>query len=47
MNSGIMDPLVASIVPTYPQYWMLLSVLALALALFSLGWIHRTRRVRN
>ncbi|WP_328800125.1 anti-sigma factor [Paenibacillus sp. LX16] len=47
VNSGIMDPLVASIVPTYPQYWMLLSVLALALALFSLGWIHRARRVRN
>lgn len=47
MNTGIMDPLVASIVPTYPQYWILLSVLALALALFSLGWIHRTRRFRS
>lgn len=43
-KNGIMDPLVVSMVPTYPQYWMFLSILAVALALFSLGWIHRVRR---
>lgn len=47
MSTGIMEPLVANIVPTYPQYWILLSISALALALFSLGWIHRARKVRN
>jgi hypothetical protein len=41
---GIMEPLIGNIVPAYPQYWMVLSFLAVALALLSIGWVHRVRR---
>ncbi|MDP4096633.1 anti-sigma factor [Paenibacillus sp. P96] len=41
---GIMEPQIGNIVPTYPGYWMVLSFLAVALALLSIGWVHRVRR---
>ena len=41
---GIMEPIVGNLIPTYPQYWMVLSVLAVALALVSISWVHRVRR---
>ncbi|MFB5265954.1 hypothetical protein ACE41H_04020 [Paenibacillus enshidis] len=42
--NGIMEPLIGNIVPAYPEYWMVLSFLAVALALLSIGWVHRVRR---
>ena len=43
-NSGIIDPLVVSMGPTHPQYWMILSVLGVAMALFSLRKLSHMRK---
>lgn len=43
-TSGIIEPSIGNIVPSYPEYWMVLSFLAVALALLSIGWVHRVRR---
>ncbi|WP_145947631.1 anti-sigma factor [Paenibacillus sp. Y412MC10] len=43
-NSGIIEPLVAGMGPTHPQYWMILSVLGVGMALFSLGRVSRIRK---
>ncbi|MDO7905051.1 anti-sigma factor [Paenibacillus sp. JX-17] len=43
-KNGITDPLVVSMAPAYPQYWMALSLLALCLAIVSIRWVHRVRR---
>ncbi|MFP4977843.1 anti-sigma factor family protein [Paenibacillus sp. CN-4] len=43
-NSGIIDPLVLSMDPGHPQYWMILSMLGVALSLFSLRRLNRYRR---
>ncbi|HEY2492586.1 MAG TPA: anti-sigma factor [Paenibacillus sp.] len=44
LNSGIIEPLVITMGPSHPQYWMLLSILSVALALFSLSRLSRIRR---
>jgi hypothetical protein len=44
LNSGIIEPLVVSMGPTHPLYWMTLSILSIALALFSLRRLSRIRR---
>ncbi|WP_211744993.1 hypothetical protein [Paenibacillus sp. Marseille-Q4541] len=38
-TSGIIEPFVAGM-PAYPEYWMLISLLALGMALFSLRRMH-------
>ncbi|MGM1046109.1 hypothetical protein SAMN05661091_3713 [Paenibacillus uliginis N3/975] len=43
-NSGIIDPLVVGIDPSQPQYWMVLSVLGVGLALFFLMRLNRVVR---
>ncbi|MCM3783998.1 hypothetical protein M3231_13535 [Neobacillus mesonae] len=42
-RTGIMDPLVAGM-KAYPEYWMIFSLIALGVALFSLRRIHHVRR---
>lgn len=44
LNSGIIEPLVVSMGPTHPLYWMVFSILSVALALFSLKRLSRIRR---
>lgn len=44
LNSGIIEPLVVSMGPTHPLYWMVLSILSVALALFSLRRLSHIRR---
>lgn len=44
LNSGIIEPLVVTMGPSHPQYWMVLSILSIALALFSLRRLSRIRR---
>lgn len=46
-RGSIVEPLVVSMGPTYPQYWMALSLLAIGMALFSLGRMHRTTSKRK
>lgn len=43
-GSGIMDPLVAGMDPSQPQYWMVLSVLGVGLALYFLTKLNRSSR---
>lgn len=43
-NSGIIDPMVVSMDPSQPQYWMVLSVLGVGLALFFLMKLNRVVR---
>lgn len=43
-NSGIIEPFVVGMGPSHPQYWMVLSVLGVAMALFSLRRVSRIRR---
>lgn len=43
-GSGIMDPLVAGMDPSQPQYWMVLSVLGVGLALYFLMKLNRSSR---
>ncbi|WP_238996440.1 zf-HC2 domain-containing protein [Paenibacillus pinistramenti] len=44
VSSGIADPFTAGISPAYPQYWIVLSMVAMGLAI--LAW-RGLRRVRN
>ncbi|RUT36070.1 zf-HC2 domain-containing protein [Paenibacillus zeisoli] len=44
VSRGIIDPLIVKMSPVYPEYWMLLSMLALGLALFSWRGLRRIRR---
>ena len=44
LNSGIIEPLVISMGPTHPLYWMVLSTMSVALALYSLRRLSRIRR---
>lgn len=44
INSGIIDPLVVNMDPSQPQYWMLLSILGVGLALFFLMRLNRISR---
>ncbi|AJY77154.1 zf-HC2 domain-containing protein [Paenibacillus beijingensis] len=41
--ASISDPLVLKVVPTYPQYWIALSILGLIMAMLMLNWLARTR----
>ncbi|AHV98069.1 hypothetical protein [Paenibacillus sabinae] len=43
-GSQIIEPLVVSMGPTHPQYWMVLSMLGIALSIFSLTRLNRYRR---
>jgi len=43
-NSGIIEPFVVSMGPTHPQYWMILSVLGVAMALLSLRRLSQMRK---
>ncbi|WP_246246444.1 anti-sigma factor [Paenibacillus lemnae] len=43
-GSGIMDPLVAGMDPSQPQYWMVLSIIGVGLALFFLMRLNRASR---
>lgn len=43
VNSGIIEPFVVGMSPTHPQYWMILSIVSVALALFSLRRLNRNR----
>lgn len=43
-EGGIIEPLIVSMGPTHPQYWMLLSMLGIGFALFSLTRLNRFRR---
>ncbi|WP_054957111.1 anti-sigma factor family protein [Paenibacillus dakarensis] len=44
INSGIIDPLVVSMDPSQPEYWMILSILGVGLALFFLMRLNRVVR---
>lgn len=44
VSRGVIDPLIVKMSPVYPEYWMLLSMLALGLALFSWRGLRRIRR---
>ena len=44
VSRGIVTPFVAHIGPTYPQYWMILSLAGMALVLFSWKGL---RRIKN
>ncbi|MHA0855418.1 anti-sigma factor [Paenibacillus sp. CMAA1364] len=43
LNSGIIEPFVVSMGPTHPFYWMILSIISVALALYSLRRLSRIR----
>ena len=43
VNSGIIEPFVVGMSPAHPQYWMILSIVSVALALFSLHRLNRNR----
>lgn len=43
-QGGIIEPLVVSMGPTHPQYWMILSMLGVALSVISLVRLNRYRR---
>jgi hypothetical protein len=43
-KGGIIEPFVASMGPTHPQYWMVLSMLGIVLSVFSLTRLNRYRR---
>ncbi|WP_046226709.1 anti-sigma factor [Paenibacillus dauci] len=40
---GLIDPLVIPMNPSHPQYWMILSLVGMLLALVSLRWLARTK----
>ncbi|AOZ91332.1 zf-HC2 domain-containing protein [Paenibacillus crassostreae] len=44
LNSGIIEPLVVNMGPAHPLYWMILSIMSIALALLSLRRLSRNRR---
>ncbi|AWB44995.1 hypothetical protein DCC85_12700 [Paenibacillus sp. CAA11] len=44
VSNGIIEPFVVGMGPAYPQYWMIVSMLGMGLALFA--W-RRVRRLRN
>ncbi|WP_438351252.1 anti-sigma factor family protein [Paenibacillus sp. FA6] len=44
LNSGIIEPLVVNMGPANPLYWMVLSIMSVALALYSLRRLSRIRR---
>ncbi|GIP20089.1 hypothetical protein [Paenibacillus sp. J22TS3] len=44
VSRGIIDPLIVKMSPAYPEYWMLLSILGMGLALFSWRGLRRIRR---
>ncbi|MBR2563244.1 MAG: anti-sigma factor [Paenibacillus sp.] len=46
-QGSIIEPFVVSMSPAYPQYWMALSLLAIGMALFSLGRMHRSTNKRK
>lgn len=46
-RGSIIEPFVVSMGPAYPQYWMALSLLAIGMALFSLGRMHRSTNKRK
>ncbi|REK77238.1 anti-sigma factor family protein [Paenibacillus paeoniae] len=41
--ASISDPIVLKVVPTFPQYYVALSLLGLVMALLILNWLSRTR----
>lgn len=41
--ASISDPFVLQVVPTYPQYWIALSLLGIIMTLLILNWLSRTR----
>ncbi|WP_379162386.1 hypothetical protein [Paenibacillus sp. sgz5001063] len=43
-GGGIIEPLVVSMGPTHPQYWMMLSMLGIGLSIFLLYRLNRYRR---
>ncbi|GGH24314.1 zf-HC2 domain-containing protein [Paenibacillus segetis] len=43
-SRGIIEPFAAQMGPSYPQYWMILSMAGMGLALFSWKGIRRARR---
>ncbi|WP_256701150.1 hypothetical protein [Paenibacillus sp. P46E] len=43
-GGGIIEPLVVSMGPTHPQYWMMLSMLGIGLSIFLLFRLNRYRR---
>lgn len=43
-GGGIIEPLVVSMGPTHPQYWMMLSMLGVGLSIFLLTRLNRYRR---
>jgi hypothetical protein len=43
-EGGIIEPLVASMGPSHPQYWMVLSTLGVGLSIFLLVRLNRYRR---
>ncbi|ASA22910.1 hypothetical protein [Paenibacillus donghaensis] len=43
-EGGIIEPLVVSMGPTHPQYWMMLSMLGVGLSVFTLTRLNRYRR---
>ncbi|WP_340004140.1 hypothetical protein MHH52_19750 [Paenibacillus sp. FSL K6-0276] len=43
-EGGIIEPLVVNMGPTHPQYWMMLSMLGVGFAVFSLTRLNRYRR---
>ncbi len=41
--ASISDPLVLQVVPTFPQYWVALSILGMIMTLLTINWLSRTR----
>lgn len=41
--ASVSDPFVLQVVPTFPQYWIALSLLGVVMSLLILNWLSRTR----
>ncbi|MCM3627472.1 zf-HC2 domain-containing protein [Paenibacillus glycanilyticus] len=41
--ASVSDPFVLQVVPTFPQYWVALSMLGIVMSLLILNWLSRTR----
>lgn len=41
--ASVSDPFVLKVVPTFPQYWVALSLLGIIITLLILNWLSRTR----
>ncbi|WP_336771866.1 anti-sigma factor [Paenibacillus sp. MMO-58] len=41
--ASVSDPFVLQVVPTFPQYWVALSLLGVVMTLLILNWLSRTR----